>query len=110
MNNGSVSAYIYGIDRDKDVYIPLCADSSGNFVKYNHAVLIIGWDDYYFPYSNNGQDFTGDFEWKNQGAYIALNSYGTDNYYDGYIYISYDDFFVEQSLYGITDVSDDKYN
>lgn len=108
--NGSVGAYIMQYDGDKDIFVKAKYDTSTRFFKkYNHAVLIVGWDDNYEP-PNNGVDFTGDTAWVHKGAYIALNSYGDDKYYDGYVYISYDDFYVEQKLYGMTDISKGTYD
>ena len=86
--NGSVIALIYG-DNNKDVMI---TDSSK---KVNHAVLIVGWNDTYKASS-----------WKNAGAYIVMNSYGTNLYDNGYCYVSYDDLLVENSLVAITGVKD----
>ena len=108
-NNGSVAACIYAIANDKDVFLGPIEDYDGDIEKYNHGVLIVGWDDDYMP-QDGGSAMSGDPAWLHKGAYIALNSYGSDNYYDGYIYISYDDFYVEQTLVGITDVSKNKYD
>lgn len=97
--NGGILAYIFEGDDNKDInYDILTYTSTGQFVKPNHAVLIVGWDD----------DYTAD-GWKNAGAYIALNSYGKDEYDNGYVYISYDDFYVEQTLVGITSMNDVDY-
>lgn len=64
----------------------------------NHAILVVGWDDNY-----KAED------WKNKGAYIALNSYGEDSFDKGYIYISYDDIWVESSMIAIKKTSDIDY-
>lgn len=98
--NGGVMANIFQVEGDKDVYVPQIK-IDGKMASANHAVLIIGWDDNYMPTDDDIQVPTGT-TWKNKGAYIALNSYGENNYYDGFIYISYDDFFVEQAMSGIT--------
>ena len=50
----------------------------------NHAVTVVGWDDNY-PASNFNRTPPGD------GAWIIKNSDGTEEYDNGYIYISYYD-------------------
>lgn len=97
-NNGGILAYIFEGDDKKDINYSLLT-YAGQFVKPNHAVLIIGWDDNYIA---DG--------WKNEGAYIALNSYGENEYDNGYVYISYDDFYVEQTLVGINELNDVDYS
>ena len=106
--NGGVMANIFQVDGDKDVYVPQI-EVNGKIAPPNHAILIIGWDDDYYPSNDNIQVPNGR-TWRNKGAYIALNSYGKDDYYDGYIYISYDDFFVEQAMTGITRASEPTYS
>jgi len=51
----------------------------------NHQVPIVGWDD-------------------TKRAYIAQNSYGKTFGDNGYFYISYDDVFIEEAMYGITNL------
>lgn len=107
--NGAVMATIYQVAPDKDIYMqPI--EESNQIVPANHAVCIVGWDDNYFPENDDYiyEKMTG---WKNKGAYIALNSYGDDMYYDGYVYISYDDFYVEQFVAGIktAEIADSDY-
>ena len=77
-----------------------------------HAVTIIGWDDNYSKdnFKCATFDSNGKLQYvtpKNNGAYIALNSYGvkgssTDSY--GVSYISYEDYDVEYGLYGYISV------
>ncbi|MBR3210309.1 MAG: hypothetical protein IKF71_00025 [Bacilli bacterium] len=72
----------------------------------NHAISIVGWDDSFpkerFKFYSDGKEILPEHD----GAYIALNSWGT-RYTDengnstGYFYISYDDIFVEQFMSGI---------
>lgn len=93
-DNGGITTTIYEHDfNHADVYIKNPSETSTGTV--NHGIFIVGWDDNYIA--------TG---WSNPGAYIAMNSYGPDNFYDGYIYISYDDIFVEAGMYGIVATSD----
>ena len=107
--NGAVMATIYQVAPDKDIYMqPI--EESNQIVPANHAVCIVGWDDNYFP-ENDDYIYGKMTGWKNKGAYIALNSYGDDMYYDGYVYISYDDFYVEQFVAGIktAEIADSDY-
>lgn len=53
----------------------------------NHMITLVGWDD---TYEYNGHT----------GAYIALNSHGTNFGYGGYFYIMYDDPLVEDYVCG----------
>ena len=77
-----------------------------NFYSVDHAITIIGWDDNY-----SVDNFNPENKPKNPGAYICLNSYGTESFADGYTYVSYDDVNVEKDLTGIMGaekISDDK--
>ena len=72
----------------------------------NHAVTIVGWDDTYekenFAAWNNGNTP------KENGAYIAVNSWGEYRNDKGYFYISYEDKFVERFMSGIVSTSLDE--
>ena len=83
-----------------------------------HAVTIVGWDDN-FPKEN----FLESNRPLHDGAWIVLNSYGTENNavykdltasygegYDGYFYVSYDDAIIETSMGGVNEVSDVDYD
>jgi uncharacterized repeat protein (TIGR02543 family) len=61
----------------------------------NHLITIVGWDD---NYDANGL-------WQNKGAYICLNSWGEDFGDNGYFYVSYDDYFIESCIQGVTDAT-----
>ena len=61
----------------------------------NHMVSIVGWDD---NYDANGA-------WDKPGAYICLNSWGESFGIDGYFYVSYYDYFIESSIYGVSSAS-----
>lgn len=65
----------------------------------NHGISIIGWDDN-FPKEN----FSSSYRPKNNGAYLALNSWGDDWGNSGYFWISYEDYWVETGLRGVISV------
>lgn len=77
-----------------------------NFYNIDHAITIVGWDDNY-----SVDNFNPENKPKNPGAYICLNSYGTESFADGYTYVSYDDVNIEKNLTGVMgteDISDDQ--
>ena len=71
---------------------------TGQELGVNHGITIVGWDDTY-----EVSNFIAETAPKNPGAYIALNSYGESLGDEGYIYISYEDVFIEQLMVGIDD-------
>lgn len=71
----------------------------------DHAITIVGWDDTY-----SRENFTGKAKPQSDGAYIVLNSYSENCFENGYMYISYEDFNIETSLYGITETSEINYD
>lgn len=77
-----------------------------NFYNIDHTITIVGWDDNY-----SVDNFNPENKPKNPGAYICLNSYGTESFADGYTYVSYDDVNIEKNLIGVMgteDISDDQ--
>lgn len=78
---------------------------NSTLVARDHAVTIVGWDDNY-----SKDNFKEGKKPSKNGAYIALNSYGEDSFDFGYIYISYEDFFIESELYGVTSTSNKDYD
>lgn len=89
-NNGGVIASIYQPSlNNKDIYM------TQDDIRNNHSIFIVGWDDDYQA-----------ADWNTKGAYIGINSYGKEYFYDGYVYIAYDDACVEQSMMGIAKTSD----
>ncbi len=105
VNHGAISAVAFmrmartetGEIKDLDGYYDsinhsfYCGNSSAS---PNHAITIVGWDDTY-----SKENFTN--KPIHDGAYIVLNSYGTEFGEDGYCYVSYDDALIEQLLIGI---------
>lgn len=75
-----------------------CNDSS---LTANHQILIIGWDDTYGKEKFNTENMP-----VNNGAWIILNSWGTEQGDNGYMYISYDDCHIEEQIVGIVDIDE----
>jgi len=71
----------------------------------DHAITIVGWDDNY-PRENFGDGRMP----LTDGAYIILNSYGADSFENGYMYISYEDSFIEEEIYGIESTGNVDYD
>lgn len=72
-----------------------CCDDY-NLKNGDHQITIIGWDDNY-PVTN----FNPEHRPSSPGAYIVLNSYGSEVFDNGYIYISYEDVLIETNIVGI---------
>lgn len=71
----------------------------------DHAITIVGWDDNY-----SKDNFAEGAKPSTDGAYIILNTYGTESFDNGYLYVSYEDFFIEDELYGICETSNINYD
>ena len=69
----------------------------------NHAVSIVGWDDNYAK-----ENFLEGNRPTSDGAYIALNSYGTEWGDNGYYYISYEDAAIDNMFWAVMDATTDK--
>lgn len=99
--NGAVTAEIYMNEAN---YYNV-STASYNYNEYNnkqlanHVVSIVGWDDNY-----SVDKFKNGTKPINKGAYIALNSYGTNWGDGGYMYISYEDACIEETLMGIKNI------
>ena len=65
----------------------------------DHAVSIIGWDDNYSV--ENWNEFDEYYRPKNNGAWIARNSWGEESGKNGLIYISYEDKTASFNMNGI---------
>lgn len=106
LNYGGIYAIVTGVLTNDNYDInnaALYAYKESDFDASKHAITIIGWDDNY-----SKENFATNP--KNDGAYICLNSYGEDEYDEGYIYVSYDDILIEANLCGITDYDELDYN
>lgn len=109
INYGGISAVTAGNQYDyynnsniSEATAYFCND---NTITRDHAITIIGWDDNY-----SKENFTGSAKPSTDGAYIVLNTYGTSNFNDGYLYISYEDALIETFLYGIVTSSSVDYD
>ena len=100
MNNGSLYAAINAEKiNGSTLYCPEVYDCYTD-----HAISIVGWDDNY-----SKENFSGSKP-KNDGAFIALNSWGEFLHDNGYFYISYEDANVLKYLSGVVSTSmDDTY-
>lgn len=102
---GAVESSIY-IAIDDEQYIDetyynkyehsYCYDGEENA---NHEIVIIGWDDTY-PASNFN---TGAYK---DGAFICLNSWGSEFGENGVFYISYDDVCIGKAVEVYTEIED----
>ena len=54
-----------------------------------HSVSVVGWDDNY-----SKDNFTGTFVPENNGAWLCKNSWGNNNSIGGYLWISYEDYYL----------------
>ena len=91
MNNGAVAAGIYMDYMNYSanfLYNPDYAGSGSGA----HAITIIGWDDNFGSVTINGTTL--------KGSWIAMNSWGENNY--DYFYISYYDADVVTNMVGTT--------
>lgn len=104
MNYGSLYAQVSMEDYNSNTNTLYTTKDSDGYI--DHAITIVGWDDNY-----SKDNFAGSSKPKNNGAYIALNSWGESFGDKGYFYISYDDLYVESGMSGIVSTSlKDAYN
>lgn len=70
----------------------LATDHNNDIAKYSskidlgHAVALIGWDDNYSRFN-----FRSDLQPENDGAWLAKNSWGSNDSNTGFVWISYED-------------------
>ncbi|MBD5451633.1 MAG: hypothetical protein HDR25_03225 [Lachnospiraceae bacterium] len=75
--------------------------------KTNHAIMAVGWDDYYAK-----ENFNKEHQPENDGAWIIRNSWGDTAGEGGYIYISYEDVSLGSAnpVYAVTVCDASKYD
>lgn len=82
-------------------------DESNDRAMYNedsnsdHGVVIIGWDDNF-----SKTNFSSEERPKHDGAWLAKNSWGTNDSYSGYYWISYEDASIKSKnvVFTVTDI------
>ena len=65
----------------------------------DHAISIVGWDDNF-----SKENFPTGYKPANDGAYLALNSWGESWGNSGYFWISYEDYWAESEMRGVISV------
>lgn len=100
-NSGGIRTSTY-LRSEKYFYNNKALYINNSDVESNHSVTIVGWDDNY-----SKTNFKPGNQPKNNGAWIVMNSYGSDWGEKGYFYIAYDDALVEKWMDGV--VSAKKY-
>ena len=108
MDNGAVISGVYIISGDssqvrKNSDGVTCMYTKNKDKSANHEMALIGWDDN-FPASS----FPVGMVPKHDGAWLALNSWGSIFGDSGYCWISYDDYYAESWLRGVTSVHEGK--
>lgn len=98
MKNGSLYSTIYAPGYIMNYNYETYALYNKNNNLSNHAVSIVGWDDNF----SKDNFLTPP---KNDGAWIALNSWGESFGDGGYFYISYEDVGVNKFLSGVESTS-----
>lgn len=68
----------------------------------DHAVSVIGWDDNYAV-----SNFKSNCQPSKPGAWLIQNSHGS---FRPYIYVSYEDVWIEYGMYGLIDMEDINYD
>lgn len=100
VTNGAISSITAG-NKNKyydttNIYTASNYNCNSTTEKRDHGITIVGWDDNYSKYN-----FRDGARPSSDGAYLVLNSYGSENFDNGYMYISYEDFFIESEIYGV---------
>lgn len=103
IENGSVYAF-FNVEDEGDYKERNLYSTYGETLKNPHAMSVIGWDDNYSKY--NFKDQNGNSP-KHDGAYIVVNSWGESFNDKGFLYVSYDDYWIESSMEGITKATTD---
>lgn len=101
MTGGNLSEYY----NNSDIFKASAYNCNVTTKTRDHAITIVGWDDNY-----SKDNFAEGAKPSTDGAYIVLNTYGTESFDNGYLYVSYEDVFVEDELYGICGTSSINYD
>ncbi|MBE5887360.1 MAG: hypothetical protein E7283_00830 [Lachnospiraceae bacterium] len=92
MENGALTTSYFSDDAytsDDGIY-----NYNYEYSATNHAVTLVGWDD---TISKDLFTMPNGSKPNNNGAWLVKNSWGTGTNYDGYIWISYEDFGIMSS-------------
>lgn len=102
-------------EEDQEAWLLSKAYNCDGQDKPDHQISIIGWDDNYAV-----TNFNAEHRPTTPGAYIVQNSYGSEFtsidgdrktvFNNGYIYISYEDFLIEQQIVGIGETTSIDYD
>ena len=109
VNDGSGTTYTFPyISPDRKSFYNWCSEVFGEKNYSNHAVLLVGWDDDYskdnFKFYSTPRKYVmptppGD------GAYLIKNSWGTGQFDNGYLWVSYyDDNMLYDDSYAVPTV------
>lgn len=108
MNNGSLYAYIgspsYQYCQTYNGRTVMCGTQESAYDSA-HVISLIGWNDNF-----SASNFPASMGVTQNGAYLALNSWGSTWGQNGCFWISYQDYYVETDVAGITSVSETKVN
>ncbi len=89
MKNGAVTAnfntHSFAYSKDACSYCLTDPISEIN----GHTVSVVGWDDNY-----SKENFNGNYTPQNNGAWLCKNSWGNNNSIGGYLWISYEDYYL----------------
>ena len=101
VENGAITAitaanYLEYYNNQENVIASTAYNCNNENLIRDHAITIVGWDDNY-----KKENFVEGARPSTDGAYIVLNSYGKENFDKGYLYVSYEDCFIEKELYAI---------
>ena len=116
MKNGSLRTAVFGTTNNQHMQdvntttspmITFYRSTAPSLTEDSHAVSLVGWDDNF-----SKDNFVGISEKpKHDGAYLAVNSWGESwGPQHGYLWISYDDYTIEENVDGVTEIRNKKAN